>query len=560
MKHCRFFVTVAMMLFFFVGKAEEESVLPIIEMTTDRTTIYPQRMDLSGEETLQDLLQMYPDLILNASDNWLDGYSIRIDNGTYGGDMRVLLTELKAWQIQKVQISDNPGVAKATTGMNGVVDVFLMPMQQGVHGTVDARLSTELETTPSFHLFYGSGSTDILANGSYTFSRPEGVPQHRQFANFHMTNQLTERDQLVTYFTESYERMQYMQDTTRSDNRNYIGQLRHYHDFDRPATNLMTAVVYQHTISPLVRFSLSDGHTVSPMSSDWQGTVAVAQELNTPLVKNSNLMVGYEVDYGMGDQREEDLESQIAERTLTYRVMNADAYAEFDWVYRKFRFTLGDRVMFYRYRVDVPVGDRSHNDWRNMMHASVIYTPHMEHQIQAGFFHKFYNPSYMGLFREARGMTDEEWLLAKANITETNFNEVKVGYRFARQRLSVHFNAYYYNVAHTYDFVKLSASGYWKHAFFSVTGGVDFYRSKEDLYATFRLTPVFDLPIGMRIRANTVFYTAGAPARQYNYDCPVYADLRIDQRIGNHVALYAQWHDIFNGRYGVGLLGVQVRY
>ena len=41
-----------------------ESSLPIIEVKADRTMIYPQRMDLTGEESLMDILQMVPELMI----------------------------------------------------------------------------------------------------------------------------------------------------------------------------------------------------------------------------------------------------------------------------------------------------------------------------------------------------------------------------------------------------------------------------------------------------------------------------------------------------------------
>nr|MBR6145483.1 hypothetical protein [Paludibacteraceae bacterium] len=119
----------------------EEEALPVVEMSADRITIYPQRMELNGEETLFDLLQLYPSIMTNAYDNWLDNWEIRIDNGPYGGDMRVLLNEMKASRIKRVQISDAPGVAKGTVGTKRVLDVFLMPLEQGAHGTISAELS-----------------------------------------------------------------------------------------------------------------------------------------------------------------------------------------------------------------------------------------------------------------------------------------------------------------------------------------------------------------------------------------------------------------------------------
>ena len=40
--------------------------LPIIEVKADRTMIYPQRMDLIGEESLLDVLQMMPELMIRG--------------------------------------------------------------------------------------------------------------------------------------------------------------------------------------------------------------------------------------------------------------------------------------------------------------------------------------------------------------------------------------------------------------------------------------------------------------------------------------------------------------
>ena len=49
-------------LLFFSVSICAESDKPIIEIKADRTMIYPQRMELTGEETLMDILQM-PDAL-----------------------------------------------------------------------------------------------------------------------------------------------------------------------------------------------------------------------------------------------------------------------------------------------------------------------------------------------------------------------------------------------------------------------------------------------------------------------------------------------------------------
>ena len=45
------------------GSLFAESELPVIEIKADRTMIYPQRMELTGEESLMDILQMVPDRV-----------------------------------------------------------------------------------------------------------------------------------------------------------------------------------------------------------------------------------------------------------------------------------------------------------------------------------------------------------------------------------------------------------------------------------------------------------------------------------------------------------------
>ena len=87
-----------------------ESGLPVIEMKADRTMIYPQRMELTGEETLMDILQMVPDLMIAGYEDVIDNYNLRIDNCPMNGDTRLILSQMKAKDIAKIQVCDNTAV------------------------------------------------------------------------------------------------------------------------------------------------------------------------------------------------------------------------------------------------------------------------------------------------------------------------------------------------------------------------------------------------------------------------------------------------------------------
>ena len=75
--------------------------------------IYPQRLELTGEETLMDVLLMVPDLMISSYEDVLAGYNLRIDNVPMNGDSRLILSQMKAKDIAKIQVCDNTGVQKA---------------------------------------------------------------------------------------------------------------------------------------------------------------------------------------------------------------------------------------------------------------------------------------------------------------------------------------------------------------------------------------------------------------------------------------------------------------
>ncbi|MBR4197776.1 MAG: hypothetical protein IKQ94_03270, partial [Bacteroidales bacterium] len=56
-----------------------EDSLPIVEIKADRTMVYPQRMALEGEESLLDVLQMMPELMIAGYEELISDYNLRID-------------------------------------------------------------------------------------------------------------------------------------------------------------------------------------------------------------------------------------------------------------------------------------------------------------------------------------------------------------------------------------------------------------------------------------------------------------------------------------------------
>ncbi len=124
--------------------------LPIIEVKADRTMIYPQRMELTGEESLIDLLQMFPELMIAGYEDVLAGYNLRIDNCPFNGDTKLIISQMKARDIAQIHVCDNAGVAKGVVGMNKVLDIN-MQMPDTLQGFVEGQggFGSEMEDARS---------------------------------------------------------------------------------------------------------------------------------------------------------------------------------------------------------------------------------------------------------------------------------------------------------------------------------------------------------------------------------------------------------------------------
>lgn len=132
--------------------------------------IYPQRMELTGEETLMDILQMMPDLMIVGYEDVISNYSLRIDNSPMNGDTRLILSQMKARDIARIQVCDNTGVAKGSIGMGKVLDINMV-MPDSLEGFVEGQVSfgKDTEGNGTVNALYGSRHTDLYANASYRY-------------------------------------------------------------------------------------------------------------------------------------------------------------------------------------------------------------------------------------------------------------------------------------------------------------------------------------------------------------------------------------------------------
>ena len=485
--------------------------LPIIEVKADRTMIYPQRMELTGEESLMDILQMFPDLMVGGYEDVLSGFNLRIDNCPINGDTKLIISQMKAKDIAQIQVCDNAGVAKGAVGMNKVLDIN-MKMPDKLKGFVEGQggFGKEMAGIATVNALYGSKKTDLYANASYRHQSGNS-----QYLTLHMTNRFGKKDRLLTYFTQQYLNI------LSIPSRKVMGRARYFHTFNDQGTELLILGGYQYASDPILSNKLPQ----------------YVVELNTPLFNNRlSMLAGIEGDILMtwekGTKR-------------SWHAFNQDAYLQFTWSLPKWKMTFGNRLIIFNYKLMEDDLSQKYTDIRDNVNACVIYTPDKRHQIQLGYYRKYYDPVYTALFMEAITLSDQEWAITQGELEARDINQMKLGYAYSKQNLTVQAGASYYAIDEGENFAELAASVLWKTNRISLAGGSNLYLAKSGTYASFRFAPTAYLPHDWQIGLQAIYFTVNSPRRVLT-GVPVYGCLSVNKQFGKKWNLGLDWHDMFD--------------
>lgn len=493
--------------------------LPIIEVKADRTMIYPQRMELTGEESLMDILQMFPDLMVGGYEDVLSGFNLRIDNCPINGDTKLIISQMKAKDIAQIQVCDNAGVAKGAVGMNKVLDIN-MKMPDKLKGFVEGQggFGKEMAGISTVNALYGSKKTDLYANASYRHQSGDS-----EYLSLHMTNRFGKKDRLLTYFTQQYLNI------LSIPSRKVMGRARYFHTFNDQGTELLILGGYQYASDPILSNKLP------------QYTL----ELNTPLFgKRLSMTFGLEGNYLMTSEKN---------KTRSWNAFNNDVYLQLTWSLPKWRITIGNRLIIFNYKVMENALIQKFTDIRDNANACVIYNPNKHHQIQLGYYRKYYDPIYTAIFMENVTFSEVEWAIKQGELEASDINQIKLAYAHSRRRLTVQAEASYYTIEEGENFTELNTSVYWKTNRISLAGGSNLYLAKSGTYASFRFAPTAYLPHDWQIGLQAIYFTVNSPRRVLT-GVPVYGCLSVNKQFGKKWNLGIDWHDMIDALCSDGLV------
>lgn len=532
---------------------------PAIEMLGDRTIIYPDRFDLHGDETLMDILQLVPDLLIGGYDNLLGSYQLRLDNVAISADSRLIMTQIMAKDIQKIQVCDNSGVAKGRTGEGCVIDINLRQYEAGAHGFTSLQYASDHQLDGTSNIRYGSAKTDLFANAQFNRTDVKGIYKDQQYLHSEMVSRLTSRDLLRTYAIQSYKNTNTPSENLRKNQREemFLFRGRWFHTFNDIGTELLTLLSYARENNPLEQFAIRDNeHRV--IRNSYNQPVWLL-ELNSPIpvIPGLKVMTGVEAgyniqDYGINQHNEKGL---AFDEKSTYNIYHHDVYLQLNYKRGPLLLTLGDRVMFYHYRQHGYSGGWSKNSTRNMFQASAVITPHPRHQFQLAYYRKFTNPSALDVFIELWPNTAGTFIGGEADLEETRVNQFKVAYGYTQPNFTAKANGSYYTTSDDKKYFKADASIYYKVGRLSLTAGYNLYMLKQSTagesirttWHTIRFVPKYFFPQQWQAGAQFIWYSDELPYRVISYDDkPFYGNIEVGKQFDQHRYLGLQWHDMFN--------------
>ena len=601
MEHRQLFTSAAIMTIAFwlpttqpVAQASNDNVTAV-ELKHDRTVIYPQRMQLNGNETLLDIIQAYRGVLVAGYDNMLDGFRLRLENDNLHGDVRTLLSYIRAVDVEKVQIVDNPGVQIGTTGLGGVIDINLLKRTgtygvAGIEGTSSGPSAIAgdgaYNILPSAMVRHSTEKTDITGLVDFGHGESNGTVNDKETVHLNLLSSLTGRDRQVFSASQQYGAVETPLQTSR--NRTAYGSFVNIHSFNDKGLELLTQVIYIYNSSPLSSYVPQLDRNIGVTSK--KHTPIGLAELYTPLpVKGMKLMAGYEFDYDRLSYKV-DMQGAMPEGIPAiptegiFSITNHNIYAELTYEIPHWSFSVGGRSIFYRYHTDDHLKPaKTRHDLRNLWRVSAICCPSDNHQLQLSYNRKFVNPVYAEY--NVADIVEQGQYIAGLEIdderfAETKIDQVQLNYNTKAGKVMLQSGATYY---HLRGFVKTTnipvqwvqsdiwraqAAAYMCNSLYSLCAGMEFTTSSyrvdkqgektHSTFAVFNLSPTLFLPCHWQLRAKTVFFTKKATAR-IAADNDVYASLQLNKQLGRHIDLYAQWHDIFYGSHSYIMGGIKAR-
>ena len=521
----------------------------IIEYQGDRYVIHVDRMNPDSEMTLMDVLNTCPEFLSLNGKKIDQDYKLRTDNIDLVVDAESFLANVKACEIDHIQICSNTSVAKAVSGTKGVIDIYYRDDIK-----TDGKVALSAST-------YGNGMiyTDVanrsekltvqayaLARTSYGKAYPTDVDRmtDRGLAeNVHLSLdwKMSKNDRLIIKAYQEFD---------NSKQKIYAPELVDALPFYNRYVGLVLS--YSHTFSSdAILFAEAGADYTSESAEDSRmgdSYPYAFAEFNTPIfTPDLWLMIGAEMDYEntwyIGVNREQYLKT--------------DFYAQLDYTHGPWVLTLGDRfriMNFWNRQYDSEDRSLWSHDRNNHSYLASVGYKAGRHFFQALCARRYFMPEMIDFLVDPIAPTTARRYDADGYSTNLAHQGV-LRYSYQQKNFLLHSsvegNWYSHLPGPNFMLLGFRNAIWWKTGPWELTLGANYYHqhvsadadaaSENDDFVTLKAAPVLNLPHGFRL-SSTLLYSS---RRSIDSSHPhLFATVKVNKQLGKKCNVFAEFHDM----------------
>ena len=563
----------------FLGSSMPQMNAAPIEHIGDRYIMHVSEMELTGEESLLDVLMMCPEVISLDGNNIIGGdpfanqygkFVIRIDNQEYGLDYATLLHHFKAREIESIKVCQNAEVMKGCSSLKKVIDITLRKGENGVSGRVglfgdtygggkgivsvlsqqdDLRILSHVEgnfqrTSNSDKDAYQNQSSNTINHYSH-----EGAKLNVLWTP--TSKDILEVDAMQTYtrnhFTHSpaeYVRAYHLQaDYTRTLGENGSSILftlgaEHISDNGRTQEESQTFPYQNHSTYPFAVVEYATPVLTQDLwiTAGFEGGLSIEKNCIADYINHSN----YE-----------------------------DFYVQLDYNIGKWGFMAGERyrIINFRPKQISSVSNWKHTTRNHIYSFSTYYTFTPGHTLQGTFCRRIFNPEF-GDFVTAGDMEGAWKPTYTTDIRNSLANVMELKYTYSKPNLVVSTsvkNIHQHLIDNNHDnTLGIGTTAFWHTGILRLTAGFNYFWERAETpveetslrdtsyhnFAVFKLAPQLTLPDGWRLTSNLIWCTYRHTATPAYTPANLYAEVGVYKNIGKHLTLEGRFHDIASQHFG----------
>ena len=563
----------------FLGITLPQMTAAPIEHIGDRYIMHVSEMELTGEESLLDVLMMCPEVISLDGNNIIGGdpfanqygkFVIRIDNQEYGLDYATLLHHFKAREIESIKVCQNAEVMKGCSSLKKVIDITLRKGENGVSGRAglfgdtygggkgivsvlsqqdDLRILSHVEgnfqrTSNSDKDAYKNQSSNTINHYSH-----EGAKLNVLWTP--TSKDILEVDAMQTYtrnhFTHSpaeYVRAYHLQaDYTRTLGENGSSILftlgaEHISDNGRTQEESQTFPYQNHSTYPFAVIEYASPILTKDLwiTAGFEGGLSIEKNCIADYINHSN----YE-----------------------------DFYVQLDYNIGKWGFMAGERyrIINFRPKQISSVSNWKHTTRNHIYSFSTYYTFTPGHTLQGTFCRRIFNPEF-GDFVTAGDMEGAWKPTYTTDIRNSLANVMELKYTYSKPNLVVSTsvkNIHQHLIDNNHDnTLGIGTTAFWHTGILRLTAGFNYFWERAETpveetslrdtsyhnFAVFKLAPQLTLADGWRLTSNLIWCTYRHTATPAYTPANLYAEVGVYKNIGKHLTLEGRFHDIASQHFG----------